>query len=120
MMRRRVLLVDDEPLIAMLVEGWLRDLGCDPILARSVEQALRVVESDCPDAAILDVSLGADNSYPVADALTARNVPFAFATGRESQAIPPPHDGIPLLAEPYGMDALREMMKGLCPGQIVD
>ena len=69
---------------------------------------------------ILDVSLGADNSYPVADALRARNVPFAFATGRESQAIPSPHDAIPLLAKPYGMDALRDMLRRLCLGQIVD
>jgi len=79
----RILVVDDEPLISMMMEDWLIELGCEVVgPARSVQQGLDIAGSAELDGAILDVNLGGNNnSYLVAEALKKRGVPFAFATG---------------------------------------
>ena len=77
----RILVVDDEPLISAMTEEWLSELGHVVVgPAHNLAAALKLVEMDM-DAAIVDVSLGKDNSYPLAEALSARGVPFALATG---------------------------------------
>jgi DNA-binding response OmpR family regulator len=78
----RILIVDDEPLIAMMVEEWLAELGCEVVgPARSVEEGLDMAGTAELDGAILDVNLGGRNCFSVANALKLRGVPFAFATG---------------------------------------
>ncbi len=78
----RILVVDDEPLIAMMVEEWLAELGCEVVgPARSVEEGLTMAGTAGLDGAILDVNLGGQNCFSVANALKSRGVPFAFATG---------------------------------------
>jgi CheY-like chemotaxis protein len=78
----RILVVDDEPLISMLVENWLNELGCEVVgPAGSVQDGLALVGSAPLDGAILDIHLGGQNSYLVADALRQRGIPFAFSTG---------------------------------------
>jgi len=78
----RILVVDDEPLISMLVEDWLTELGCEVVgPAASVADGLKLAESSKLDGAILDVNLGNETCYPLADALRSRGVPLAFATG---------------------------------------
>lgn len=78
----RILVIDDEPLISMLVEGWLGELGCDVVgPTGSVEGGLKLIASGPLDGAILDINLGGENSYSVADALRQKGIPFAFATG---------------------------------------
>jgi DNA-binding response OmpR family regulator len=78
----RILVVDDEPLISMLVENWLTELGCEVAgPARSVQDGLDLVTGTELDGAILDINLGNEKSYLIADALRQRNVPIAFATG---------------------------------------
>jgi CheY-like chemotaxis protein len=78
----RILVLDDEPLISMLVEDWLRELGCEVVgPARSVQEGLDFVGTAPLDGAILDVHLGGQNCYSVANALKIKGVPFAFATG---------------------------------------
>jgi CheY-like chemotaxis protein len=107
----RVLILDDEPLIAMLLHDWLEELGYEAIgPANTVAQALAFVESDRLDAAILDVSLHKTDCYPVADVLKARNIPFAFGTGRDEQLIALRHAGTPILTKPYDLSALQEVM----------
>ena len=109
-----VLIVDDEPLIAMLVQDWLEDLGHEAIgPAHSVRQALTLIDVHKPDAAILDVSLGNENSYGVADVLKTRNIPFAFGTGRDEQMITPGHADVPILRKPYDATALKQLMSTL-------
>jgi len=77
----RVLIVDDEPLIAMLAQDWLEDLGHQTVgPAHDLKTALALT-AEPMDAAILDVSLGAEKSYEIARRLTAHAIPFAFATG---------------------------------------
>lgn len=109
-----VLILDDEPLIAMLVQDWIEDLGYEVIgPARSVRQALTLIDDHKPDAAILDVSLGESDSFCVADALKSRKIPFAFGTGRDAQAIPPNHANAPMLFKPYDISSLKRVMSQL-------
>jgi DNA-binding response OmpR family regulator len=107
----RVLILDDEPFIAMLLQDWLEELGYEPVgPAYTIAQALILVENERPDAAILDVSLHKTDCYPVADVLKARNTPFAFGTGRGEHMITKRHADVPLLCKPYDIAALREVM----------
>ncbi|WP_159348669.1 PAS domain S-box protein [Roseomonas harenae] len=81
---RRVLLVEDELLVAMETEEALRDLGCEVLgPAATIEEALRLAQSEAGriDAAVLDVNLAGRPSFPVADLLAGRGVPVVFATG---------------------------------------
>jgi CheY-like chemotaxis protein len=78
----RILVVDDEPLISMLIQDWLNELGCEVVgPARSVADGLDLAESAKLDAAILDVNLAGENCYSLADALKQKGIPVAFATG---------------------------------------
>lgn len=81
---RRVLIVEDEPLVALDVEETLRGLGCEVVgPTATLGEALRLLEEEAPrlDAAVLDVNLGGHAAFPVADALVRRGVPVLFATG---------------------------------------
>jgi DNA-binding response OmpR family regulator len=78
----RILVVDDEPLISMLIEDWLNELGCEVVgPARCVADGLDLVERAELDAAILDVNLAGESSLSLANALKLKGVPVAFATG---------------------------------------
>ncbi len=110
----RILVVDDEPLISMLVEGWLTELGCDVVgPARSVEEGLNIVDDAELDAAILDVNLAGENSYLVASALQERGVPFAFATGDGSLEADTGFDDPILLAKPFTFDGVKAVLDQL-------
>jgi CheY-like chemotaxis protein len=80
--RRRILVVEDEMLVLMNIEMALMELGCSAISAvPSVAAALALLSQQNFDLALVDVNLGGEKSYPVADALTQRGIPFAFSTG---------------------------------------
>ncbi len=114
MTRPRVLILEDEPLIAMLVEDWLTELGYEPIgPCGAVGEALELVRSQDLEAAILDISVRNDTSYPVADLLKSRTVPFAFATGRNGDAMPARFEGTPMLTKPYDFQTMRAVLKAL-------
>jgi len=78
---RNILLVEDEMMVAMLLEAVLENEGCNVISVGHLEQATLLATERAIDAAILDVNLHGRRSYPVADALVARAIPFVFATG---------------------------------------
>ncbi len=83
-MRPQVILVEDESLVALMMEDLLNELGCDVIASfASLPPALAWLESQeaRPDGALLDVNLGGQMVFPLAAELEARKVPFAFATG---------------------------------------
>lgn len=105
----RVLLVEDNLLIAMDAEDQLRRLGAEAVdVASSVQAALRLLEQARPDIALLDVNLGRENSFPVADALLARGVPFVFATGYgEANMFPERFRQLPVLSKPYAPAEMR-------------
>jgi DNA-binding response OmpR family regulator len=111
----RVLIVEDEPLIAMMLEDFLEvlDHSCAGT-ADSVTEALALIASNPPEAAILDVNLrGGEKSWPIADALAAANVPFVFATGGGSDGLPEEHRGRPQLAKPFTMDGVKKALDAL-------
>ena len=113
----RVLVVDDELLIAMMVEEWLSELACETVgPAHSVTKALELINSARPDAAILDVSLGAEESYPIADALRARQIPFALATGHSANDVESRFKDVPILSKPFDFDTVRLVVSKLTSG----
>lgn len=98
---RRVLLVEDESLVAMLAEDMLLELGCEVVVAMRLEQALAQARSQSLDLAVLDVNLGENSSYPVADLLFERGIPFVFATGYGVAGLDTAYRGVPVMQKPY-------------------
>src|ERR1700733_14313569 len=85
----RVLVVEDEPIIAMMLEDCLGDLGCSvAAVASRLNDALKQARALDLDAGVLDVNLAGELSYPVAEVLRDRTVPFLFATGYGSAGKP--------------------------------
>jgi CheY-like chemotaxis protein len=110
----RILVLDDEPLIAMMLRDWLEELGCETLgPAHSVGSALAFIAGDPLDAAILDVSLGHENCYPVADALMKLGIPMAFATGHGGQEIDPRFKDALVLSKPFGFEAVKRVVDRL-------
>jgi CheY-like chemotaxis protein len=114
----KVLVVEDEALVSMLVEDMLTDLGCTIVgPAAEIEEALRLAGSADIDAALLDVNLGGRPIFPVADALKARGVPFAFASGYGEAGLTEDHRGATVLQKPFREADLRRVLETLV-GQI--
>jgi CheY-like chemotaxis protein len=112
----RVLVVEDEPLIAMLVEDWLAELECQTVgPAATAQDALALID-DALDGAILDVSLDGHDSFAVAAALRARAIPFAFATGHANDRIDHRFRDVPKLAKPYDFERLKSVLALLLNG----
>jgi DNA-binding response OmpR family regulator len=104
----RILVVDDEPLISMMMENWLNELGCEVVgPARSVQHGLDLADSASLDGAILDVNLGGQDSYSLASALKQKGVPFAFATGDTGPDAGAGFDNPILLHKPFDFDAMK-------------
>jgi CheY-like chemotaxis protein len=111
---RRVLVVEDEALIAMLVEDALLDAGAEVLgPAATVEEALALLEGSAVEAAVLDINLAGQLSTPVADLLAERGVPFVVATGYGAAGLPEHHRGVPVLAKPYDPRELVETLAQL-------
>lgn len=109
--KRRVLIVEDEYLVAMLVEDMLQGLGYEvATIASNIEAAKSAARDGEFDVAILDVNLNGAFSNPVADILAARNIPFVFATGYGKTG---PHEGFaatPSLQKPFDEADLRRAL----------
>jgi CheY-like chemotaxis protein len=107
----RVLVVEDEFLISMMLEGWLADLGCEPVgPATSIDDALAMIGRDPIDAAILDVNIKGGETYPVAEALVAQGAPFAFSTGADPAEIQKRFPDARLLVKPYDFEAVKAVV----------
>jgi CheY-like chemotaxis protein len=103
---RRVMIVEDQMLLAMELESLLVELGCTVLgPVPSVARALALLEQQRPDAAILDVNLNGQTALPVAEALTAQGVPFVLATGY-TDALQPELQGAPRLSKPVNHNEL--------------
>ncbi|MDB5363311.1 MAG: response regulator [Rhodospirillales bacterium] len=103
----RILVVEDEMLIAMVVETLLGDASCEVVgpFGR-LAQALKSAEQDPIDAALLDINLHGEQVFPVADALTARNIPFVFVTGYGAGGLPSRFKNSPTVTKPYRAGAV--------------
>jgi DNA-binding response OmpR family regulator len=106
---RRVLVVEDEMLILMMIEDMLFDLGCEAIVtASSVDQALAIIDANVIDVAMLDSNLNGVSSNPVATKLAERGVPFFFATGQKSDGAGHKHPERPILKKPFSLGDLED------------
>jgi CheY-like chemotaxis protein len=112
----RLLVVEDEAMVAMLIEDMLTELGCVIIdIAPSVSKAVRLVDDkgEMLDGAILDVNLGGEKVFPVADALALRGVPFLFATGYGPAGLSERYPGVTTLTKPFRVSALEQALGAL-------
>ena len=113
---RSILIIEDEPLIAMMLEDFLDSLGHSVTgSADSVAAALDQVAGGSFDLAILDVHLrGGEASWAVADALADRGLPFVLSTGGQVEPTPERHGRVPVLAKPFTLDGVRQCLDDLC------
>lgn len=115
----KVLVVEDEMLVSMLVEDMLTDFGCDIVgPAPDLDQAMALALEAAVDAAILDVNVGGRQIFPVADALKQRGVPFAFASGYGEAGLIEPHKGSPVLQKPFRQGDLERILRQLASSRV--
>jgi CheY-like chemotaxis protein len=111
---RRILVVEDEFLIRMLLEDMLDELGYVVAAAAGrVDEAAELAKTAEFDAAILDVNLDGQDVYPVADILVARGVPFVFVTGYGGRGLPDPYRQRPTLQKPFQIEDLHKTLGAL-------
>ncbi len=107
----RVLIVEDETLISMLMEVYLEQLGCSVVGSASrLDEAVEMAGRLEMDAAVLDVNLAGKMSYPVAEVLRARGVPFVFATGYGLGGLPDRMHGVPVVPKPFRRDHIEQAL----------
>lgn len=105
---RRLLLVEDNYILAESLRYQLEDEGAEIVgPAATVSHALTLLNSEPHiDGAVLDVNLGEQKVFPVADVLIARGVPFVFTTGYDRAALPPDYTNMPTLQKPVSAEAI--------------
>jgi CheY-like chemotaxis protein len=113
---RSILIVEDEPLIAMMLEDFLESLGHEVVATcDSVASALGHVAAGGFDVAIIDVQLkDGEKVWPVADRLAEMGTPFVVATGGHIEPPPAAYADVPILAKPYTIDAIEPAMDLAC------
>lgn len=110
----RILLVEDEAMIAMLVEDMLIDSGATVVgPAAGVKAALEAISANEIDGALLDVNLGGEQSFEVADALAAKSVPFVFVTGYGGAGVRDRYPNAPTLQKPFVTSDLERALSSL-------
>ncbi|MFT4078922.1 response regulator [Rhodomicrobium lacus] len=111
----RVFFVEDEVLVAMLMEDFLEELGC--VVAASAHRvgaALKKIDQVSFDVAVLDINVAGETVTPVAEELERRNIPFIFASGYCGNGLDDRFDGRPLLIKPFGQaDLASALLKAL-------
>jgi CheY-like chemotaxis protein len=110
----RVLVVEDEYLIRMLLEDMLGELGydCAAAVGTIAEASDHAANSDF-NVAVLDVNLDGKEIFPVADILAKRGLPFVFVTGYGEGSLPEPYRGRPALQKPFQAEQLKSTLAGL-------
>ena len=114
---RNILIVEDEPLIAMMLEDFLLSLGhevratCD-----SVSEALKAIQTTDFDLAILDVNLKGESVWPVAAELRDRDIPFILASGGHVDPPPSEFAGVPMIDKPYTIDRVTPALEAALAG----
>ncbi len=111
-MRDRILIVEDDPLVAMVLEGYLDALGCDVAgCVETVADAIFRITSGSIDAAILDVHLAnGETSEPVAAALNAVHIPYIVTTGGFENRVEAAYEDAPILRKPFSITSLSQAL----------
>jgi CheY-like chemotaxis protein len=107
----RVMVVEDEAVIAMMIEDLLIDLDCDVVMtAARLEEAREKASNVSIDVALLDVNLAGQLSYPVATVLESRAIPIVFVTGYDVAELPFEWQHVPVLSKPFSVDELARAL----------
>jgi CheY-like chemotaxis protein len=113
---KRILVVEDEPMIRMLLDGMLEDLGYTMAAeAGGIDEAMVAAKQAEFDAAILDVNLNGQPITPVVEILVQRGLPFVFATGYGQRGVPEAYRNNVTLQKPFQLDALEQALKAMTP-----
>jgi DNA-binding response OmpR family regulator len=107
----RVLIVEDEMLVAMLIEDTVMDLGLEVVgPMMRLETALEAAANEAFDFAILDINLAGKTSFPVADCLVERGIPFMFASGYGAAGLSERYRDAPIVQKPFAPHQLEAML----------
>jgi CheY-like chemotaxis protein len=111
---KRVLIVEDELMIRMLLEGMLTDLGHSVAAeAGGLDEAISLAKQAEFDLAVLDVNLNGNSVTPVVEILVERGVPFIFASGYGQRGLPEAYRTAPILQKPFQADALEQAIQSI-------
>jgi CheY-like chemotaxis protein len=114
---QRIMIVEDEALVAMILEDQLKELGLSIVAScATVREAMAAIDEHAPDAAILDVNLRGQTVYPVADRLKERGIPFVFVTGYGRESIDQRYTSIQVLEKPIERQVLEKTFAGIGAG----
>ncbi len=109
---RRVLVVEDESMVTMLLQDFLEEMGCELAgVASRLKEAMEKIDSATFDVAILDVNLNGQQTLPVAQALLARGRAMVFATGYAATTMPPEFRAVPILQKPFQQQDLERALR---------
>lgn len=105
---KRALIVEDEMLVALLIEDFLEELGCQHHVGPycDIRGALEAIDEEKPDIALLDINLDGEMSFPIAEALERRRVPFLMITGYGPGAVGARQRRWPVLVKPFTLEGL--------------
>ena len=111
----RILLVEDDVMVALLIEDMLAELGHEIVgPATRLGKATELAQHEALDAAILDVNINGQEVYPVAELLAARSIPFIFCTGYGRGSLREPYRDRPALQKPFRQRDLQELVATVC------
>ena len=113
-MKKRVLIVEDEGLISMLLEELMERMGYEvAAVSSTLEEALELARTVSVDFAMLDINLNGKESFPVAAVLRGRGIPFLFATGYGDSVLASEFSDVLVVEKPFSRDALRQALEKL-------
>lgn len=116
-MSHRFLIVDDEPMVAMLLEDYLEILGYeDCVTATNLDMAREFAQQGDIDAAIMDINIGRETIWPIADLLKEKDIPFALASGAGKHDVKADYKDVPLLPKPYSQVTVKNIIDELLAG----
>jgi len=111
--RLKVFILEDEPALAIVLEDMVSDAGYDPALTvGSLRDAQRAFDGSRFDCALIDINVGGDKSFDVANQLLARGIPFAFVTGYDS-SVASGFEKVPILQKPYTRQQVENVLTEL-------
>jgi CheY-like chemotaxis protein len=110
----QLFLIEDDNLTGMVLEEMLATLGHEVVArARSYKDALAAARRTKVDLVLLDVNLGGESAFPIADVLAKRRIPFIFLTGYGTAGIKQRYPGVPALGKPFDASSLSEVIDGI-------
>lgn len=106
----RILVVEDEMLLVMLIEDWLAMLDCEAVKVARLKKAVALAGAERFDGALLDVNLAGEECYPVAEVLERRGIPYIFMTGYSADMLHDDYRDRPLVQKPFQMEEIERLM----------